>query len=187
MNRVYKKSKKQTVQLTSLLDLLFVMVFLSLVQQKEVIPSKKTPVAKTKKVETKVEPKPKPKKVVKTPPKPKKTFYTVRATFNFYATNSNPNVPNGKYLMQGSYDQKTGDLKLGGVAWIDRPAQYDMVPLSGNINKNEDTFTGRVEFIGCQKFTLTRKMDNQGSPIAGQWVGTYNCSQGDTGLTLTIE
>ena len=45
MRRNFRTIKKSTVQLTSLLDLLFVMVFLSLVQQKEVIPTKKKTIA----------------------------------------------------------------------------------------------------------------------------------------------
>lgn len=180
MNRVFRKSKKSTVQLTSLLDLLFVMVFLSLVQQKEVIPTKKASVAKTK---TQA----RPKKIIKPAPKPVKTFYSVKATFHFYGTNTNPNIPSGKYLMQGSYDKKTGKLQLGGVAWLNRPQNYDMVPLSGVINDSQDSFTGRIEFIGCKRFTLKRKIKNSGNPISGEWVGKYNCSQGDTGLTLSIQ
>jgi hypothetical protein len=179
MRRSFRISKKSTVQLTSLLDLLFVMVFLSLVQQKEVIPSKK-PIKKSKTIAVK-------KKVKKEVKKPIKTFYSVKATFHFYGTNTNPNIPSGKYLMQGSYDKKTGKLQLGGVAWLNRPANYDMVPLSGVINGQEDSFTGRIEFIGCKKFTLTRKIKKSGNPISGEWVGKYNCSQGDTGLTLSIE
>jgi len=176
MGQLARKSKKSTVQLTSLLDLLFVMVFLSLVQQKEIIPEKAKPKA-TPKVVRKTKPQ----------PKPVKTFYTVKANFNFYGTGSNQSIPSGKYVMQGSYDTKTGKLQLGGIAWLNRPPQYDMVPLSGKINENQDTFTGRVESIGCKTFTLSRKSKSSGSPIAGEWVGTYNCSQGDTGLTLTIQ
>lgn len=183
-NRVYRKSKKQTVQLTSLLDLLFVMIFVSLIQQKEVVKPTAKPV---KKPIAKTTPKPQVKPIVKTPPKPEKVVHTIEAEFNFYGTNSNPGIPSGKYAMQGSYNKDTGELKLGGIYWIQRPAQYDMVPLSGKINQNEDTFLGRVEFIGCQKFTLSRKQKGNGSPLSGQWVGTYNCSQGDTGLTLTIK
>lgn len=182
--RVYKKSKKQTVQLTSLLDLLFVMIFVSLIQQKEVVKPTPKPV---KKPVAKVTPKPKVKPITKTPPKPEKIVHTINAEFNFYGSNSKPNIPSGKYAMQGSYNKKTGELRLGGIYWIQRPPQYDMVPLSGKVDANGDTFIGRVESIGCQKFTLSRKAKGSTTPISGQWVGTYNCSQGDTGLTLTIK
>lgn len=184
---MYKRLKKSTVQLTSLLDLLFVMIFVSLMQQKAT-PTKEdpkpvpTPVAKaTPKVEKveKVEVTP---TVVATP-----TYYSIQAKFNFYATQSNPSVPNGIYLMQGSYDMKTGKLQLGGVSWLQRPTNYDMVPLSGEINTNLETFVGRIEFQGCKQFTLQRLKKGNGSPISGEWKGTYDCTQGDTGLTLTID
>jgi hypothetical protein len=185
MDRVYKGPKKQAVQLTSLLDLLFVMIFVSLIQQKEVTqktPAKtaKTPVKKAKPIVTK---KIKPKPVVK----PVKTFYTVRATFNFYGTNSNPNIPNGSYIMSGSYDKKSGELKLGGVGWVKRPEHYDMVPLSGVIDQSQKYFKGRIQFQGCQEFILERKTSSSETPISGDWVGSYNCSQGATGLTLTVK
>ena len=90
--------------------------------------------------------------------------------------------------MQGVYDAKSGALKLGGVSWIKRPQGYDMVPLSGTIDSSFSKFTGRIEFPGCRTFTLTKSNKSQGeSPIAGIWKGKYDCSQGFTGLTLTIK
>ena len=187
MERVYKGPKKQAVQLTSLLDLLFVMIFVSLIQQKEVTQKSPEEMAQTpiKKVETpivtkKVTPKPEPKK-------PVQTLFTVTATFNFYGTDSNPNIPNGSYIMSGSFDKNSGDLKLGGVGWIKRPTHYDMVPLSGVIDQSLKYFKGRIQFQGCQEFILERKTSENTTPISGSWVGSYNCSQGSTGLTLTIK
>lgn len=173
MDNIYKKSKKSTVQLTSLLDLLFVMIFVSLLQQKT--------------ADTKVESKPVKVEAKVETQKVQQTKFSVSAVFQFYGTNSNPNLPSGKYLMEGRYNKKDGKLSLGGVGWIDRPKNYDMVPLSGMINGQEDTFVGRIESIGCNNFTLKRKAKNSGSPIAGEWIGTYDCSQGATGLTLSIK
>ena len=190
MERIYKGPKKQTVQLTSLLDLLFVMIFVSLIQQKEVTqktPTKtaKDPVKKVDAVTPKVATKKiTPKKEIK---KPVQTFFTVRATFNFYGTNSNPNIPNGSYIMSGSFDKKNGELKLGGVGWVKRPANYDMVPLMGVIDSSQKFFKGRIQFQGCKEFVLERKTLSNTTPISGDWVGSYNCSQGATGLTLTIK
>lgn len=178
MERVYKGPKKQTVQLTSLLDLLFVMIFVSLIQQKEV--TQKSP-AKTAKVPVKKAP------IKKEISKPMQTFFTVRATFNFYGTNSNPSIPNGSYIMSGSFDKKNGELKLGGVGWVKRPANYDMVPLMGVIDSSQKFFKGRIQFQGCKEFILERKTISKATPISGDWVGSYNCSQGATGLTLTIK
>jgi hypothetical protein len=175
MDRPYKRPKRQAVSLTSLLDLLFVMIFVSLIQQKAAPTPKETPVAKTK---TKTQAKPTPKK---------KTFFNIKATFNFYGTSGNAALPSGKYIMAGSYKRNDGSLSLGGIAWIQRPPQYDMVPLSGKIDASSGTFRGRVEAVGCKEYTLTRKLKRSATPISGEWVGTYDCSQGRTGLTLTIE
>ncbi len=170
MERPYRKPKRQAVSLTSLLDLLFVMIFVSLIQQKTVAPEKKPVVAK------------------KTPQaKPVQTQFDIKATFNFYGTQANPNLPSGKYIMTGRYNKKDGALNLGGLAWIERPARYDMVPLSGKIDAQTGKFIGRVEAIGCKEFTLERKLKRDKTPISGEWVGFYSCSQGKTGLTLTIE
>ena len=174
----YKRTKKSTVQLTSLLDLLFVMIFVSLIQQKD-IKKVAEPVAKAKpKVQEKIE----------TPakPVPAPTRFAVRASFKFYGTSNNPNIPEGEYIMNGSYDKKSGKLHLGGVQWVNRPQNYDMVPLSGRIDTSEKSFVGRIEFQGCQKFTLTRMSSEGPTPISGTWRGVYDCSQGETGLTLTV-
>lgn len=184
MDRPYRRPRKQAVSLTSLLDLLFVMIFVSLLQQKTA-PTKAEPkkvVSKPKVVEAKKDT-PKPKK----PAPPVKVVHSIRATFNFYGTNSNPSIPNGSFLMSGQYNSKDGRLELGGMAWITRPKNYDMVPLSGTIDPKTGVFKGRVEFIGCKEFTLKRKIQEKGSPISGEWVGSYDCSQGETGLTLTIQ
>ncbi|MCF8057874.1 MAG: hypothetical protein K9K67_01150 [Bacteriovoracaceae bacterium] len=169
MERSYKRPKRQAVSLTSLLDLLFVMIFVSLIQQKAVSPTKEKPIEKV------------------TQEKVQKQYFEIKATFNFYGTSSNPSLPSGKYIMTGSYKRKDGALNLGGLAWIERPPQYDMVPLSGKIDPETGSFRGRVEAIGCQEFTLERKLKREKTPISGEWVGTYSCSQGKTGLTLTIE
>lgn len=184
-----KKLKKPVVQLTSLLDLLFVMIFVLLLQSKAP-PTKGEPAPKAEpvaKVETpkKIE---QPKKIEPVPPKPvKPTKISMGAIFHFYATAKSPSVPTGIYSMQGSYNTKSGELKLGGTNWVKRPNGYDMVPLSGVIDEKAGTFTGRIEFQGCKEFTLYRTLNNTGSPVAGKWEGSYTCSQGETGLTLTLK
>ena len=173
MDRQFKRTKKGAVQLTSLLDLLLVMIFVSLLQQKEVSPE---PV---KKVKTKVV------KVVKQKPIQKKV-YSVSAIFNFYSVQGQKFA--GKYLMEGIYNRESGNINLGSVKWLDKPPfDIGMVPLSGIMSKDQSSFTGRVEFTGCKKFSLKRVTVDKGSPIAGKWKGTYTCAQGQTGLTLTIK
>ncbi len=180
MNQTYRRPKKATIQLTSLLDLLFVMIFVNLLQQKPLPPPPPAQAA-PKAVAT-----PAPVVVPKaTPTKP--AIMSVNASFNFYATTQNPSLPEGTYLMQGRYDSRDGKLQLGGLSWVNRPENYDMVPLSGTIDLATETFKGRIEFQGCKVFTLKRVSKGSGSPIAGRWKGQYDCTQGITGLTLTIE
>ena len=171
-----KRRKRPTVELTSLLDLLFVMIFLSLLQTKA--PPAPAPEAKAE--EKKVEaPTPVP---VKEKPAPK--IVAINAIFNFYPTTKNPTLPSGSYHMNGSFDESSGELKLGGSSWIKRPENYDMVPLKGSIDKATNTFRGRIEFQGCLEFILKKEAADES--YRGSWSGTYNCSQGETGLTLTI-
>jgi hypothetical protein len=183
MNQIYRKPRRATVQLTSLLDLLFVMIFVNLLQQQQPAPKVEAPPAPVVAIEKKVASPPKPKAT----PKPKPAVISVTATFSFYASAQNPSLPAGEYLMQGRYDERDGSLKLGGLSWVTRPANYDMVPLSGTIDGAKETFQGRIEFQGCKVFTLKRTTTLAGSPIAGKWIGQYDCTQGITGLTLTIE
>jgi hypothetical protein len=179
--QMIKRYKKPTVQLTSLLDLLFCMIFVSLLQTKNPpnpqpseakIPEKSPPVI-SKKIE-----KPEPPKVP--------LIRSVSAIFHFHKTPNNPGLPSGSYAMSGTFETKTRAIKLGGVNWIDRPAGYDMVPLNGVISEDGHQLTGRIEFQDCQTFTLTRTSQQIGKEIAGRWVGVYDCLQGETGLTLTI-
>lgn len=180
-----RRLKRGTVQLTSLLDLLFVMIFISLLQTKMMPPVIEAPPAVVEapapaQPKTKEEAKPKP-----APPKPTKV--SVTAIFHFSAPASNPRLPTGTYAMQGSFDSKDGSLALGGVSWINRPPGYDMVPLKGEISSDGSTFTGRIEFQGCEVFTLRRTSQISNSFIAGKWEGSYFCTQGETALTLTIQ
>jgi len=120
MQKSFSRPKNKGIQLTTLLDLLFVMIFVSLMSQKKVTEAPK-PIAKTKPVQ-KIEPK-----------KPTPKIFSIGATFHFHGTKSNPNLPTGKYLMQGKYDEKTGDLRLAGIGWLERPKNYDMDPLLGKL------------------------------------------------------
>lgn len=173
-----KRIKRPTVQLTSLLDLLFVMIFISLLQSKELpetAPVESVPEVIAEREELKSE----------EPPAP--VNYSLTAIFHFFAVPSNPSVESGSFAMAGTYDQSTGELYLGGVSWIQRPENYDMVPLTGRIFGSEQEFTGRVDFPTCQVFSLRRRSTSGSTPISGEWEGVYTCGQGETGLKLIIQ
>jgi len=178
--RRFRIQKKQVVQLTSLLDLLFVMIFISLSQQKTAQNTEPQVKVVTKTIV-------KEKIVEKVPAQPVLKKFNITAIFSFYGTPSNPNIPSGTYRMSGNYDQKTGKLFLGGTEWINQPSDYEMVPLGGKVEASEDFFTGRIQFQGCKQFSLRRQSKSSGTPISGKWEGQYDCTQGMTGLTLMIQ
>lgn len=183
-NFLIRKRRKPTVQLTSLLDLLFIMIFISLIQSKQ-LPYMVTMDTDHTKIET---PEVEIKETETPPPQPTEpVVQPITAIFHFYATSQNPEVPTGTYAMEGTFNNETGELRLGGVSWINRPPGYDMVPLNGEIAPNAVEFTGRIEFHGCEQFTLRRTSQISNSHIAGKWEGSYTCTQGETGLTLTIQ
>lgn len=167
-----KKRKKPTVQLTSLLDLLFIMIFISLIQSKE------RPLISQPQAQAEVT-----KEVQETKP----VNLPITAVFHFYATSQNPRIPTGTFAMEGTFNTDSRQLRLGGVSWINRPDGYDMIPLNGKIASSGMELTGRIEFHGCEEFTLRRTSQISNSAIAGKWEGKYVCSQGETGLTLTIQ
>lgn len=165
-----RRNRKQAVQLTSLLDLLFVMIFISLLQ------------TKTPAVQAVVEA-PKPTEATVAPP----PVLEVTAIFHFFPTASNSQAATGTYAMGGRYDTETGDIQFGGISWIQRPTGYDMVPLVGKLSADELSFTGRVDFPQCEVFTLKRTSRKGVTAISGKWEGSYVCSQGETGLLLTVQ
>ncbi len=175
MDREFKRAKKSSVQLTSLLDLLFVMIFVSLLQQKDITPI--PPAKKAKVVKKKIKPK---------SAKSEKIIHSLEAIFHFYSVQGQQY--SGKYQMEGTFNKKSGRLNLGSVKWIEKPP-FDivMVPLSGNVSKDLTSFTGKVEAKGCKEFNLKRTSIQAKGPVSGQWKGTYTCAQGSTGLTLTIK
>lgn len=173
-----RRYRRPVVQLTSLLDLLFVMIFVSLLQTKAIPPKNE------------VKPLPEVNKVASIPvpqTKQKTGKIAVSAIFNFFGPTTNPGLPKGSYKMEGTYNQETGFLQLGGVEWIDRPTHYEMVPLKGKIDQDQKVFVGNIEFPDCREFKLKRNTQASGSPVAGNWEGVYVCSQGETGLKLTLQ
>lgn len=111
----------------------------------------------------------------------------IRGEFNFYATEQNPKVPSGSYIMQGTFDLQSRALDLKGASWVKRPANYEMVPLKGKISEDGSKFIGRIQFEGCKEFTLVRISREGESLYGGKWEGGYVCSQGVTGVTLTLK
>jgi hypothetical protein len=111
----------------------------------------------------------------------------MEATFKFFASSYSPNIPEGSFMMSGTFNNKSRELLLSGTKWIKRPLNYEMVTLKGKINDEATSFKGRVDFEGCKEFVLKRTTVENSSPFAGKWEGSYICAQGVTGLTLTLQ
>ena len=111
------------------------------------------------------------------------------AFFDFYPVTKNPTVPSGSFVMTGSYNAKRVSLSPG--KWLAEPAGYETVGLSGVTPgfNGVNTFRGSVlDALGCTTFLLHRlTVAPDEAATTGKWQGTYVCSQGLTGLTLTIK
>jgi len=79
---------------------------------------------------------------------------TVRATLDFYAVASNPDVPDGSYVLTGTYSQSKG-LVLVPDHWISQPDGYVMVGLSGP-PPSGSSMQGTVQDSNCSTFSVTR-------------------------------
>src|SRR5690606_5740163 len=95
------RRQKKVVELTALLDLLFMMVFISLAQSKQVPPKVET-------AEVKIE------KTSEVKPSEPQGRVAISAIFHFHAAAANPGIPEGKYRMEGTFNYDTGTLSLGG-------------------------------------------------------------------------
>ena len=80
----------------------------------------------------------------------------LEAVFAFYADDSNPEVPTGRYTMIGSYEPASGNVDLNELEWIEQPGGYVMVSLDGFINDEGTSITGTVDNSGCTEFTVLR-------------------------------
>jgi hypothetical protein len=110
------------------------------------------------------------------------------AFFDFYPVIANPGVPSGSFAMSGTYDADGVTLSPG--KWLVEPSGYETVGISGATPGSQgiNTFRGSVSVSGCKTFLLHRlAVAPDEAATVGKWKGTYVCSQGATGLTLTIK
>jgi hypothetical protein len=75
----------------------------------------------------------------------------VRAIFDFLHT---PSGANGSYIVTGHFDPETRRVHLDPSSWILQPADYVMVPMSGEIATDDSLFAGKIDFPGCGAFKL---------------------------------
>lgn len=82
----------------------------------------------------------------------------IDAIFYFHALKSNPDVPQGCFLMHGHYDQATGNFSLAPQNWLARPPFFVAVALSGHVSLDGAHLTGRVSGPACSSFALARSV-----------------------------
>ena len=79
----------------------------------------------------------------------------LKATFSFYALPSNINVKSGSFTMEGTYDSN-GNFTLNAKEWINRPANYIMVDMSGKLDLNNNRLIGNITHQSCYSFELSK-------------------------------
>lgn len=75
----------------------------------------------------------------------------IRAIFDFM---HEPSGANGSYIVTGHFDPETRRVHLNPSSWIVQPADYVMVPMSGEISNDDSLFAGKIDFPGCGAFKL---------------------------------
>lgn len=75
----------------------------------------------------------------------------VRAVFDFHHA---PSGAAGKYLISGTYDPDTRHVHFDPSRWIDKPDDYVMVSMEGEVAEDGSLFAGRIPFPGCGAFRL---------------------------------
>lgn len=84
----------------------------------------------------------------------------ITATFSFGPVPENPEVPEGRYQMRGTYDPASRRMKLDGVKWIDEPAGYVMVGLDGHMTSSGQKISGHVpDLFNCTDFEVWRPVE----------------------------
>ena len=80
----------------------------------------------------------------------------IDAIFYFHAQQNNPGVPQGCFMMHGSFEAAARMVTLSPAEWLDRPAFFVSVGLGGTVSPSGDTLSGRISGPGCAGFSLTR-------------------------------
>jgi hypothetical protein len=83
--------------------------------------------------------------------------------FAFHALPENPDVPTGRFAVQGALDIASDRVTIDGLRWLEQPSGYQMVNLSGTLSADGRTIAGTVEFTGCGDFRVTLE-GKQGVP-----------------------
>jgi len=81
---------------------------------------------------------------------------TLRAEFAFGPSRQNPDVPTGRYTMEGEFMSLFGSVSLFPTGWIEQPEGYGMVGLEATYDVFGDTLTGYIDAADCGDLSLQR-------------------------------
>lgn len=102
----------------------------------------------------------------------------------FFEFGGEADPPAGAFTMTGTNDG--GQLTLTAGEWIEQPEDYVTVDLAGEVADDAgDVLSGTVETEGCTTFSVERQTADPW--FVAEWEGAYDCGQGFTGLSMTIE
>ncbi|WP_155371302.1 hypothetical protein [Catellatospora vulcania] len=89
--------------------------------------------------------------------------HEVEATFEFFPVSSNPNVPRGSFVLEGSYSA-TG-FTLQPDHWVKRPGEYVMVGLDASFSPRAgQSIRGEVTDAACAEFQLKKSSTDTRRP-----------------------
>jgi hypothetical protein len=91
-----------------------------------------------------------------------KSTTDIDAVFMFSAHPHNPNVPSGRFRMEGTLESFNSPempdlLDLRGAAWINQPTGWFMVDLRGDVSPSQRKITGNIPQPGCTTFELVKR------------------------------
>lgn len=81
---------------------------------------------------------------------------SVQALFYFHGLPQHPAAPAGCFLMLGTVNATTGEVKLAPEQWLSRPFGYVSVALNGQLD-GQNRLSGSIFGPGCSNFLLMRQ------------------------------
>src|SRR5262249_17316896 len=78
--------------------------------------------------------------------------FEVRPLFDFF---HEPSGAKGMYLVQGTFDPRTGRVRFQPEKWVVRPDRYVMVGMAGRVSADGDEINGSITHEGCGYFDLS--------------------------------
>lgn len=77
-----------------------------------------------------------------------------RQVEGIFAFHHVPSGAAGSYFTRGTYDQATRTIVFKPGDWIERPPNYETVPIRGDVARDGSLFAGRIDHPRCGAFRL---------------------------------